>query len=286
MVIVKKIIILVICLILFFSAVNKASAADSTSFDMVRDILKILFENQDGTGIHNPPITGPHNPPVTYPPISGPPVDPSVDRYLPTPLNPISNNLSASEKSGVLFCQSKKSIYEQAGAYRGINWQILAAIHYLEASCGDGSLVSGRAIGSNEPDVVAGEGCSSAVSGPGVPYPIAGGGCAFRSLIDTAIYAARHLQGKIGKNPENYQELVTALGRYNGLGNRNCGKTPYSGCPPYFESEDHIYPVNWLDGRHDTMYLIYCADGRTCPTPQPVRRIPGGITILRILSGR
>ena len=165
-----------------------------------------------------------------------------------------------------------------------MQWQILASIHYLEAGCSNRSLVSGRAIGSCEPDLD-GE-CSSGAIGPGVPIPLPQGCCGMASLLDSAIYAGRHLQAKIGKNPENFQELVMALGRYNGYRNSNCGKTPYSYCPPLFQSEDHIYAMNWFDSpRHDIMYLVYCADHVQCNPPRLFQR-PGAMTVLRILTGQ
>ena len=273
----KKIVLLIISLALFFILAHRSYAAPIPPFDLLRDLLKILFSFQSAPDIPAPPDVTPIIPPATTPPLS------DINQYLPKPLNPISPNLTAYNRNDVLTCLNKKTTYELATGYTGIPWQILAAIHYLEASCGEGSLVSGRAIGTCEPDL-AGE-CSTGRSGPGIPIPLPGGCCGMASLSDSAIYAGKHLQGKIGKNPVNFQDLVIAFDRYNGLGNQNCGVTPYKSCPRYFESEDHIYPLNWFDTpRHNTMYLVYCADHVKCNPPKIFAR-PGALTVLRILSG-
>lgn len=270
----KKNVLIIFSLFIFFAAAHNSYAQTSSPFDLLRDILRILFNFQ------NAPIS-PGTPPIVSPGIS-PPTNTSLDRYFPNPLGPVSSNLDSSTRNAVSACFSKQSLYEQASGYTGMAWQILAAIHYLEAGCSDRSLVSGRPIGSVEPDL-AGE-CSSGLSGPGIPIPVPGG-CGMASLLDSAIYASKHLQAKISKNPENYQELVIAFGRYNGYGNSNCGRTPYTGCPRYFESEDHIYPLSWFDDRHATMYLVYCADHVMCNPPKIFER-PGALTVLRILDGR
>lgn len=276
----RKVILIIFSLLLFFLTAHNTYAQTESPFNPLRNFLKILFSFNPGQPGSPPPPPGPTLP-IT--PGTIPPIDTNLDRYFPNPLGPVSPNLDSYTRTAVSACFAKKTLYEQASGYTGMAWQILAGIHYLEAGCSDRSLVSGRAIGSVEPDL-AGE-CSSGLSGPGIPIPVPGG-CGMASLLDSAIYAGKHLQGKIGKNPENYQELVIAFGRYNGYGNQNCGRTPYTSCPPYFESEDHIYPLNWLDcPRHCTMYLVYCADHVKCNPPVVFQR-PGALTILRILDGR
>lgn len=280
----KKAVLIIFSLFLFFTLSHKIYAANPP-VDLLKDLLQILFSFQTSPNL--PPVDNtPIPPPNTTPPADttpGPTSPPgSINQYFPKPLNPISNKIPAYEKSAVLACQSKRTLYEQASSYTGVAWQILAAIHYVEANCREGSLVSGRQIGLVEPDL-AGE-CSTGKSGLGVPIPVAGG-CGMASLLDSAVYAARHLKGKIGKNPGDFKDLVIAFGRYNGLGNQNCGRTPYSHCPPYFESEDHIYPLNWFDDRHGTMYLVYCADHVQCNPPKLFERT-GALTVLRILTGK
>lgn len=180
-----------------------------------------------------------------------------------------------------------ETIYQQAEAETGVPWQLLAGKHFVEGgSSPTKSLVSGREIGTNEPDVVRGGGCSSQVVGKGIPIPLEGGGCGFSSLLDSAIYAGNHLKNKIGKAPSTFQEAVTALSRYNGGGNSNCGNgVPYAGCPKEFEGEDDPYPLNYFDKKHDPMYLIYCADLTRCDPPQVFRR-PGVMTIVRGITGQ
>lgn len=280
----KKFILFFLSLIIFFTAAQ-TTLANTGPTELLGDLLKILFSSQNVDIPPTTPFPTPEVSPGTSPGVTPPDVPPAgdVNKYFPKPLNPISNNVTNYVRSTVAYCLNKKTIYEQASGYTGMPWQILASIHYLEAGCGEGSLVSGRAIGTCEPDL-AGE-CSSGRSGPGIPIPLPGGCCGMASLMDSAIYAGRHLQGKIGRIPANFQDLVISFGRYNGLGNQNCGVTPYKYCPRIFESEDHIYPLNWFDiPRHDVMYLVYCADHVKCNPPVIFQR-PGTMTILRILTG-
>ncbi len=152
--------------------------------------------------------------------------------------------------------------YAAAEKETGVPCEILAGIHFVEAANNpNGSLVSGRALGTPEPDA---------------------GGKIFRSLLETAVYAGEHLKGKVGGAIGDAQTAITALSRYNGGGNSNCQlgypyPIPYGGCPRAFEGEDDPYPTSFLDGKHDSMYLLYCAD-RTACAPQIFER-PGSFTV-------
>lgn len=147
-------------------------------------------------------------------------------------------------------------IYATAGEITGVPCEILAGIHYIEADLNPtGSLVSGRPLGTPEPDA---------------------GGKVFNTLLDTAIYAGTELKAKVGGNLASVSDYVTALSRYNGGGNANCQAgypwpIPYTGCPKTDEGEDDPYSVNYLDARHSTMYLLYCADLTACE-PQVFER--------------
>jgi len=152
-------------------------------------------------------------------------------------------------------------VYAQASEETGVPCEVLAGIHFVEADLNpNGSLVSGREIGTPEPDA---------------------GGKVFGSLLETAVYAGEHLKSKVGGSITSPPSLITALSRYNGGGNSNCQQgypysIPYGGCPRAFEGEDDPYPVNWLDSRHSSMYLLYCADYTACE-PQVWQR-PGAFT--------
>lgn len=152
--------------------------------------------------------------------------------------------------------------YAAAEAETGVPCEVFAAMHFVEANNNpNGSLISGRALGTPEPDA---------------------GGKIFRSLMETAIYSADNLLGKVGGKIDSAQTLITALSRRSGGGNSNCQQgypypIPYTGCPREFEGEDDAYPVNWLDARHDTMYLLFCADRTQC-VPQIWQR-PGAFTV-------
>lgn len=152
-------------------------------------------------------------------------------------------------------------VYAEASEETGVPCEILAGIHKVEADLNpNGSLVSGRQLGTPEPDA---------------------GGKVFRTLLETAVYAGEHLKGKVGGNLNNLETITTALSRYNGGGNSNCQPgypwpIPYAGCPRAFEGEDDPYPTNWIDNKHNTMYLLYCADHTACE-PQVWER-PGALT--------
>lgn len=88
------------------------------------------------------------------------------------------------------------------------------------------------------------------------------------SLKEDAKAAMQHLIDKFGgnfdRNNIEYEALVTAIGAYNGTGNQNCDKdTRWANngkCPSKFSSEDHPYPMAWIDERHTDMDLIFCVD--------------------------
>lgn len=239
----------------------------STEPSLIQTFVDILFGGNGGSsGGSN------SNPVPTNPPAPGNLFEPSPPQYVavdPTSLLQneglvYSNILVAAMRP----CLSNKSVYEQASSYTGIPWQVLAGIHSKEGSCrANGSLVSGRAIGTAEPDI--GVNCSSFAGGLGKPKVVPGG-CGFNNLLDSAIYAGNHLKGKISKVPETHQELAKALSRYNGGGNSNCrGGTNYNFCPPAFEGQDDTYVFNKNpDGMHETMYLRYCFDGVLCNPPR------------------
>jgi hypothetical protein len=152
--------------------------------------------------------------------------------------------------------------YAAAEKETGVPCEILAGIHFVEAGNNpEGSLVSGRKLGTPEPDA---------------------GGEVFRSLLETAKYAGDHLKGKVGGNISDAETAITALSRYNGGGNSNCQlgypyPIPYGGCPRAFEGEDDPYPTSFLNNKHDSMYLLYCADHTAC-APQIFER-PGSFTV-------
>lgn len=212
-----------------------------------------------------------------------------ISSLLPSPLEPESPSLQRF-KPEVLASINKYpeniDIYKQAEQITSVPWEILSAIHYIEGSSNPNqSLVSGRAVGANEPDVVRTGSCSNSDTGPGKPIPTGDGGCKFNSLLDTAIYAGNHLKQKIGGIPQSFQDIVTALAGYNGWGNTNCGKTPYTNCPPAFRGDDHPYPMNYFDSKHEPMYIVYCADLTPCAVPRVFERL-GIMAVVRAVSGK
>lgn len=163
--------------------------------------------------------------------------------------DPIPQADSAFNSSQSLLTPDLINVYAAAAQETGVPCEILAGIHYVEADLNpNGSLISGRAIGSPEPDA---------------------GNQTFSTLLDTAIYAGHELINKANHNLKEVEDVILALSRYNGGGNSNCQAgypypIPYTGCPALFEGEDDIYPMNWIDDKHSTMYLLYCADLTAC----------------------
>ncbi|MFH1244813.1 MAG: hypothetical protein V1487_04570 [bacterium] len=141
------------------------------------------------------------------------------------------------------------NIYGAAAAVTGVPCEVMAGMHYVEADLDpQGSLISGRKLGEPEPEA---------------------GGRIFKTLLETAVYAGNELKGKVNGNLTDIRSLIAALSRKNGGGNSNCQAgypypIPYTGCPRLFEGEDDIYPMNWIDDKHSTMYLLYCADLTAC----------------------
>jgi hypothetical protein len=254
--------------------------------DTLRSIMNILFGfGEYTTTTENTTSTATSQPLQNTTTISSIPLPPiqnitSMSELLSKTNN---TNYSADLQNQLRPCLAHKQVYEEAAKYTGVPWQVLAGIHYREGSCGSNqSLVSGRTIGTNEPDLHGN--CTSLRAGVGIPKPLVGGGCGFDNLLSTAIYAGNHLKGKIGKNPETFAELTNALSWYNGGGNANCGKTPYSSCPRSHIGEDDTYVMNLFDSRHTPMYIVYCADYTVCNPPVRDLR-PGTGTAAKIMAG-
>ena len=141
------------------------------------------------------------------------------------------------------------AVYKEAERETGVPCEVIAGIHYRE--------------GSNNPN-------QSLQNGG----PLNG-----KCLLDSAVEAGNLIKAKVGGNLNTWTDLITAVSRYNGGGNHNCGKgTNYKGpCPPP-EGIDDPYPTNWLDARHDPMYTIYCYDYTQC-SPYPYTSRLGALTI-------
>lgn len=268
----------------------------SPSTKTLEDITKILFGNffslpSGDSDIIATPTPDPNATPTPTP-------DPNAS---PTPTGTPNNDLfytAHTYPQNIILhaetCLANKDVYKEVERLTGLPGEIIAGIHAAEISCSPThSCVSGRAIGTNEPDVRGN--CTQADTGIGKPNPLPGGGCGFTNLLDSCVYGANHLIGKIDKIPSTTAELVMALSYYNGGGNSNCPKTPYKYCPPKSDGFDDIYPVNKYveyegDITHQLMYTVYCADYTTCcplnddTCEWPIREKEGVMPIAAILS--
>lgn len=181
-------------------------------------------------------------------------------------------------------CIQNRSTYETAANLTGVQWQLIAAIHFREGGCDpNNSVASGRPIGSVEPDR---QGDCSTGDPNSLVIPV-GDGCGFGNITDSAIWAARHLIGKIGKVPSSFQELVEATAAYNGWGNVNCNgsmsMTGYEYCPPAFPGDDHSYAMNLFDNKHNKMYVRYATD-EVLSVNASVDTRPGVMTAMQLIS--
>ncbi len=135
--------------------------------------------------------------------------------------------------------------YEYAEQETGIPCEVVAGIHWTEAGLDpNGSVFSGAPLST--------------------------------SLKEDAKAAMEHLikddwPGNFDKNNIQYEDLVEAIGNYNGPGNMNCSSDMDNNpratrwreggkCEAQFPAEDHPHPVAWIDDRHSDMDLIYCMD--------------------------
>ena len=117
-------------------------------------------------------------------------------------------------------------------------------------------------------------------------------GCVFNSLEASALYSAINMKGLAGdKTPEVLEDFAKMISRRSGGGNRNCSdelpntRTNYSGCPRLYEGEDDAYVMNWMDAKHETMYIIYQEDLKQLSKDDALLwQRPGVLTIMRLLS--
>lgn len=240
------------------------------SVDTLENVFNILFNggnypDPDPEGAY--PTQDPNVPTPSWPPGT----TPTPTTPLPTrdPSNNVLNlnyNYQSYIANQVPPCLTNKNVYLEVESMTGVMWEVVAGIHFREGSCvPNQSCVSGQIIGKNEVDLRGN--CTQADTGIGKPNPLPGGGCGFTNLLDSCVYGANHLIGKIGKIPQTREEFAKALGRYNGTGNANCGKTLFAHCPAPYEGYDHIHPMNKYDDEHKTMYLVYCDNGVRCKDP-------------------
>lgn len=140
------------------------------------------------------------------------------------------------------------NVYALAEKATGVPCEVLAGVHFEE--------------GDNNPN-----------------QSLQNGGPLNGTLLASAIQAGDEIKAKVGGKISSWNQMITALSRYNGGGNSNCGVAPgYTGpCPPP-EGIDDVYPTAWIDPQHLVMFLIYCSDYTQCsPYPEVIR--PGVLPV-------
>jgi len=165
--------------------------------------------------------------------------------------------------------------YAAAEEESGIPCEILAGIHYMEAS-----MDPNKSLLDGSDDLRGGD------------------------IIEDARQAARHLRGHMdgtnygrGRLPETFDGYRNGLTYYNGLGNLNCGNYP-DDCrggallPTNWREnnkcggdifDSSIYALNDWDETHNDLQIIFCKDGGDgctgiCPLPFPEALNPGVLT--------
>ncbi|MEK7633648.1 MAG: hypothetical protein AAB437_02280 [Patescibacteria group bacterium] len=209
---------------------------------------------------------------------------------LQNPLPPISQS-GLNNKNNVAKCLENKEVYKKASCVNKIPWQILAGIHYIEGGCDkrrslhDGSILPSINVNIAPVSLKCPKGNPKSTAGY-IYMEINGKiGCGFETLYDSALsagFAIRNLSGS--PSAMNFSGVVKGLSKYNGSVNRNCGVTKYSNCPPLFYGEDDMYPLNFFDSRHETMYFVF--DVAADPARNNTRFLtPGVLTVARLLGG-
>ncbi len=194
---------------------------------------------------------------------------------------------------------SNIEIYKTASRQTGIAWEVLAAIHYIEATFNPNkSLISGRAIGQPEPDQ---------------------GNKVYSSLLETAIDAANIFKGKkamvehvIRKNgmpsPTSLELLAGQFASYNSPTQGECamgkigadydfvytggtwpgipdkgqcrGKSGSHGKGEAFVGDRHVYATRCLDANHEPMYFHFHYGGNVTKYESHV----GAIALIRSIQ--
>lgn len=190
---------------------------------------------------------------------------------------------------------SNLEVYRQAGTQTGVPWEAIAAIHYIETGGSfnpNGSCISGRPIGAQEPD---------------------NGNQTYGSLLETCVAAAEEFKGKtgmvnhvVGKNgmpaPNAYQMLAGQFASYNAPTQSECAMGGSNGnydfiytgatwpgipdngqCRPKGEKyvgDRHIYATACLDDAHKNMWFHFHYGGRV----QEYTNRVGAITLIRAIQ--
>lgn len=227
------------------------------------------FQTPDVTETEIPAFKAPPLPEI--PPIAEP-GDSTTYTSLTDILSPDNLGVDSDIAKAAAQCSENIPVYKQAEAVTGVPWQVLAGVHYVEASidiaCNpQRSLTSGRLIGKElETDVESAERCQqfnpdntyefshyayNPVTHKNVPVY----GCRFQSLYDSALDSAYVILRSLPDgNINNFRSVVTALSSYNGGGNTNCNEqVPYAhsaACPPLYPGEDDPYALSLFDERH------------------------------------
>lgn len=281
----KKILSIIFVTFLFFGYVYKPTimatntpvdgGGGGNNYSQLIDIIKILFGGFGDTANLEEDSTTTQSTTINQTPASK-----GTTPDAPARDSQVSKAVSLQVDQILKANPQDVSIYKQASQITGVPWELLAGIHYREGTMNrNKSLASGGTIGTRE---LAPTYCSGKYKGGvGDPVPI-GSGCGFKTLLDSAVWAARHLKMKAAGDLNGYQNIVAALAKYNGTGNQNCGKTPYKSCPPKFKYEDHNYVLSKFDKRHETMYIVYCGDGIKCNPPSKDKR-GGAFTVAQIV---
>lgn len=148
------------------------------------------------------------------------------------------SSVVAKSPSLINLINQNMDIYRRAAAETNVPWEALAAIHYREASLNPGrSLGSGERLGAPSPD----------------QDRVLGG-----NLYETAVWAGKHLQGKVGgrltQDMTDGELLKDALFGYNGRASSYARQATSMGFDKPYEGSPYV--MNNFDARHKNMGII------------------------------
>ncbi|HOE74465.1 MAG TPA: CHAP domain-containing protein [bacterium] len=144
----------------------------------------------------------------------------------------------AKSSSLISLINQNMDVYRRAAAATNVPWEALAAIHYREASLNPGrSLGSGERLGSASPD-------QKRVLGS--------------SLYETAVWAGKHLQSKVGgrltQDMTDGELLKDAFFGYNGRAKSYARQATAMGFDKPYEGSPYV--MNNFDAKHKNMGII------------------------------
>lgn len=159
-------------------------------------------------------------------------------------------------QSQLVLINQNKSVYQQAAQAEGIDWEMLAAIHFRESDNNPGrSLMSGELLGTRNPD----------------------NGLVYNTLYDSAVAAAKSLKSRVsglhaGSDADTIKKAFLGHNRGNMYSNGGCN------------IDQSPYVMNQYDTQHTNMTWPN-SSCEPASTRGRTETRPGAFTVYSILKG-